>query len=156
MDGYEIHHPPNKLKSKVTVDENSSSIEDIEKRAAMSLEGLQEQFLDTVIKNAEVMKRTWTVINSGKKDAGRQATICQRSTEIRNTAKTLGFELIGEIATTICEVTDEKINVADLNMDLISVHIDALNWTATHNINDAEDPKAIALRAALAGAKNKV
>ncbi|WP_373089306.1 hypothetical protein [Sneathiella sp.] len=156
MGEYEIHHPPDKLKFKVISDEDAPSIGQIRRRASRNMNGLREQFLDGVLASIAAITEALAVLRASKGGKEEQEIIFGHAHDIKGLGGTFGYPMIGSIGSGLCDLTDPKLAISDLNLDFIKIHTDVLGWAVAQKIMDESDPKAAALLTALDTAKTRV
>jgi chemotaxis protein histidine kinase CheA len=154
MEGYEIHHPPEKLKNKI--DKNGGlSLKEIERRMDQRMNGLSEQFLSTI---PEVIKTIETALKSLENGTGGEAeklTLFRQGHDLKGMGASFGFPIMGTIGEGICELTNTEIAASSIKLPLVRVHLDLLTYVAAKQIKDDTDPNAAPILAALAETKAK-
>jgi hypothetical protein len=95
-------------------------------RAQSALEDVKpayEDFLEREVKGLSDLVRT---VEAGNDEPGWVETAAFRSRQLRDSAGSLGYELVAFIAGSLCELLDSIESGGECNMESIVCHIDAL------------------------------
>ncbi|MCF8466623.1 MAG: Hpt domain-containing protein [Sneathiella sp.] len=155
MGNYEMHHPTEKLKGKVSND-GALSMEEIEKRVAQNMEKLTAEFLKGLSESIITVNGALTALGSREARPEDQDTIFRHAHDMKGMGGSFGYPIVGMIGTALSDLTDEKTKLAALNIPLIKAHMDVLRWIVDQKIKTEEDPRAAPLLAALEEAKSKL
>ncbi|MFC4272794.1 hypothetical protein GQF03_09895 [Sneathiella chungangensis] len=152
MDGYEIHHPVQKLQSKVTT-KGGLSLAEIEKRMAKKMSALTEDFLSSIPPMIDAIEKSLGQLETGAGDETAQADLFRHGHDLKGLGGSFDYPIMGTIGAGICGLTHKEIETASLNLPLIRVHLDLLSYVTANRIKNDSDPKAEPILSALAAAK---
>ncbi|MEH6526204.1 MAG: hypothetical protein V7723_09035 [Sneathiella sp.] len=151
-DTYEIHHAPDRLKTKVERD-SGMPYDEIEERAEQNMENLVEKFLDGVSVSIKTIQKSWLALKENRGTCLDRNVVFDNCHDLKGMGGSFGFPLISFVGEKICLLTDEAIEVEALNLDLINAHIDILSWSAANRVGALNDPRSKMLLKALENAK---
>jgi hypothetical protein len=149
---YEIHHPPDQLAPKVDR-ESGISFEEIEERAGKNLEGLVDQFLESVSESTILIKKALKTLEINQGTAVERDLIFNQSHDLKGMGGSFDYPLISLVGDKLCTLTDEDIDVVDLNLQLITAHVDIIIWSVANRVGNLEDSRSKMLLSALDNAR---
>lgn len=152
MDGYEIHHPVQKLQSKVTT-KGGLSLAEIEKRMTKKMPALTENFLASIPPMINAIEKSLSQLEKGSGGGTAQAELFRHGHDLKGMGGSFDYPIMGTIGAGLCGLTHKDIETASLNLPLIRVHLDLLSYVTVNRIKNDGDPKAEPILTALAAVK---
>ena len=137
---YEIHHPPERL-AELVDKQGGRPLEDMIADASEGLARLSEHFPEIVGQSVAKMRDGLALIETG--DAAGLRTIFKEAFNIKGQAAIFNYAFLGDLAKSLCELTEDQTTHASRQHDLIKVNIDALAWALAGQVRDGDDPRAV-------------
>jgi len=128
---------------------------DMENRMTKIMAGLTEQFLSGVPAVINVLNAALSQLESDEGGKEEQTQLFRQGHDLKGMGGSFGYPIMGTIGGEICRLAHEDIELSSLNLPLLRIHIDLLNYVLANRIKDESDPKAAPIIAAMSGAKPK-
>lgn len=145
---YEIHHPPDRLKTKVDRD-SGLPFSEIEARAEQNMAALAKTFLDSVSDSIKAIEKSWLALKENRGTFADRNIIFDHCHDLKGMGGSFDYPLISLVGEKICRLTDEAIEVEALNLEFINAHVDVLRWSVANRIGSLNDPRSKKLLTAL-------
>ncbi len=151
---YEVHHPPNRLESKVTRS-GGPSIDEIVAEASAGLARLAERYPDIAGRAIASMCERLSAMEWHENPLENLKGLFKIAHDIKGQAATFGYPLLGDIAASMCQLMTEREDLALRRIDLLTLYVDSMTWAMAQQLRDPSDPRARALLASMASAVAK-
>ena len=120
---HEVITPPNKLKGAVG---RAIDGDDPVARAEAALAQLSSEFSSWMDDECERLDRARHNVRQNGMTAQPRETLYRCVHDIKGQAATLGFPLVGAVAESLCRLMEETHDPADIPLDLVDQHVDAV------------------------------
>ena len=151
---YEVHHPPNRLESKV-MRTGGPGIDEIIAEATVGLARLAERYPDIVGRAIAFMRERLSALETHESPLENLKGLFKVAHDIKGQAATFGYPLLGDIAASMCQLMSEREDLMLRRIDLLTLYVDSMTWAMAQQLHDPSDPRARALLATMASAVAK-